>query len=97
MTTKKLSYMPYGKAHVEIDDTGCIALYSYNTLVILISNDGWLLCTGIYSRTTIRHIGAFMKEYVKWPNGEHGDYYTAKNAYMGNYQLNIKTGEVFQM
>ena len=97
MTIKKLSTMPYAQAHVEIDSYGNIALYSYNTLVILIDSNGWLECTGIYSRTTIRHIGAFMREYVKWPNGERGDYFTAKNAYLGGYQLNIKTGEIVEL
>jgi len=94
MTIKKLAYMPYAQAHVEIDDEGNKYLFSYHTLVIELTADGWLTCTGTYSRTTIRHIGAFMREYVEWPNGERGDYFTAKNAYLGNYRLNVKTGEV---
>ena len=94
MTIKKLAYMPYAQAHVEIDDEGNKYLFSYRTLVIELTADGWLTCTGTYSRTTIRHIGAFMREYVEWPNGERGDYFTAKNAYLGNYRLNVETGEV---
>ena len=94
MTIKKLAYMPYAQAHVEIDDDGNKYLFSYRTLVIELTADGWLTCTGTYSRTTIRHIGAFMREYVEWPNGMHGDYFTAKNAYLGNYRLNVETGEV---
>jgi hypothetical protein len=35
-----------------------------------------------------------MREYVEWPNGERGDYFTAKNAYLGKYRLNVETGEV---
>jgi len=94
MTIKKLELMPYAQAHVEIDADGNKYLFSYRTMVIELTADGWLTCTGTYSRTTIRHIGAFMREYVEWPNGERGDYYTAKNAYLGNYRLNIETGEV---
>ena len=94
MTIKKLTSMPYAQAHVEIDDAGNKYLFSYVTLVCTLTADGWLSCTGTYSRTTIRHIGAFMREYVEWPNGERGDYYTAKNCYIGNYRLNIETGEV---
>lgn len=94
MTIKKLASMPYAQAHVEIDEDGNKYLFSYRTMVIELTADGWLTCTGTYSRTTIRHIGAFMREYVEWPNGERGDYYTAKNAYLGNYRLNIETGEV---
>ena len=94
MTIKKLELMPYAQAHVEIDEDGNKYLFSYRTMVIELTADGWLTCTGTYSRTTIRHIGAFMREYVEWPNGERGDYYTAKNAYLGKYRLNIETGEV---
>ncbi len=94
MTIKKLSRMPYAQAHVEIDDEGNTYLFSYVTMVVEITADGWLTCTGTYSQTTRRHIGAFMREYVEWPNGERGDYYTAKNAYLGNYRYNVNTGEI---
>lgn len=94
MTIKKLSRMPYAQAHVEIDDEGNTYLFSYVTMVVEITADGWLTCTGTYSQTTRRHIGAFMREYVEWPNGERGDYFTAKNAYLGNYRYNVNTGEV---
>jgi len=94
MTIKKLASMPYAQAHVEIDEDGNKYLFSYRTMVIELTADGWLTCTGTYSRTTIRHIGAFMREYVEWPNGERGDYFTAKNAYLGKYRLNVETGEV---
>ena len=94
MTIKKLSRMPYAQAHVEIDDEGNTYLFSYVTMVVEITADGWLTCTGTYSQTTRRHIGAFMREYVEWPNGERGDYYTAKKAYLGNYRYNVNTGEI---
>lgn len=94
MIIRKLSTMPYAQAHVEIDDNGNIYLFSYVTLVCKITSEGWLTCTGTYSQTTRRHIGAFMREYVIYPNGERGNYYEAKNCFEGNYKFNIETGEV---
>ena len=85
----------YAQAHMEPIHNG-LALYSYTTCVATLQ-DGWLHINGLYSMTTRRHIGAFMKEYVEWPNGEHGDYYTAKHCYEGNYRLNINTGEVEEL
>ena len=94
MKIKKLARMPYAQVHVEIDEAGNKHLFSYNTLVVTIDSDGWLTCTGLYSQTTRHHISAFMREYVTWPNGEPGDYYTAKHAYENHYRYNVKTGEV---
>ena len=93
MIIRKLSRMPYAQAHVEIDD-GNIYLFSYVTLVCTIDRDGWLTCTGTYSQTTRKHIGAFMREYVEFPNGERGDYFLAKKCFMENIRFNVETGEV---
>ena len=97
MTIKKLSQMPYAQAHVEIDTAGNIHLFSYITLVCTITHDGWLTCTGTYSQTTRKHIDAFMREYVEFPSGERGDYQTAKGCYLGNYRLNLDTGEIEEL
>jgi hypothetical protein len=97
MTIKKLARMPYAQAHVEIDKDGNIYLFSYRTLVIELTADGWLTCTGTYSTTTRKHIGAFMKEYVQLPNGERGYYQIAKHAYEGNYRWNMETGEIEEL
>lgn len=40
MTIKKLLFMPYAQAHVEIDKDGNIYLFSYRTLVITLTADG---------------------------------------------------------
>ena len=93
-TTSTLKFMPHAQATVRRYENGDIYMISYRTVVIRLSADGWLTCTGTYSRTTIRHIGAFMKEFVSLPNGEHGSYYMAKEAYLGGYAINICTGEV---
>lgn len=89
MTIKKLSAMPYAQAHVEIEDNGDIALFSYTTLVAWVDCDDWCGYTGTYSQTTRKHISAFAKEYAA-PL----DYYSFKQAHAGGYVINRHTGEV---
>lgn len=90
MEIKKLSAIPYGQAFVEIDtDNGNIYLWSYRTLVAKIENN-WLTVNGLYSMSTRKHIGAFMREYTPF------DYYTAKQIYTDNLALDITTGEVVE-
>lgn len=96
-TRKALALMPYAQACVLVGEDGSATLISYETTVIYIDAEGWMTCTGTYSRTTIRHIGAFMKEYVEYPNGSWGTYFDAKAAYLGGYRFNIKTGEVGEL
>ena len=69
-----------------------IVLQSYKTDVIYVVDD-FMTVTGIYSRTTIRHISAFMREMAE-KYGYNYDYYTAKACYNGNYRMNLKTGEI---
>ena len=88
----RLKYCPYGSCGVVFSDDGTVHLISYTTLVCSITKDGWMSCTGTYSRTTIKHIGAFLKEYA--PNM---CYYDAKGCYEGNYELNINTGEIIPL
>jgi len=96
-TTKKLSAMPYAQASVTIDSEGNIALYSYTTLVCFLNAEGWLRVTGLYSATTRKHIGAFMREYVEYPNGNKGCYYDAKVLYNKHIIMNIHTGEIEEL
>lgn len=84
---RPLKSMPYAQAKVREWNCGDVDLVSYTTTVILI-RDGWLECTGLYSRTTIRHIGNFMREFG------YGDYFTAKRLYLDGLKMNIYTGEV---
>lgn len=91
MTIRKLSDHEYAQAHVEMHDDGTIDLVSYTTLVCRIYPDGRLECTGIYSRTTIKHIGWFMREYTR------GTYYDAKKAYQDDLYYNVYTGEFIPM
>lgn len=86
---RRLKYCPYGQAGVIIKNDGTIELYSYTTLVISITPDGWLTCTGTYSQTTRKHIGCFLREYA--PNIS---YFDAKNCYVDDMKINVNTGEV---
>ena len=88
---KKLNAMPYAQAHIEIiDDTQY--LFSYTTLVATArkDEDGCRLirCYGLYSATTRRHIGAFVKEYANLT------YQTAKRLFEDGFKYNINTGEI---
>lgn len=79
--------MPYANARVKCYDDGDIVLQSYSTDVVVIEN-GWMWCTGLYSATTRRHIGAFMKEYTVY------DYHFAKMLYNTHQKYNVNTGEI---
>lgn len=76
----------YASTHVRIYDDNTVKLVSYNTTVIVISPDGWLRCNGLYSATTIKHIGWFMRE-------RGFTYYLAKQMYLDRKEFNIYTGE----
>lgn len=75
-------------ARVVFNDDYSVTLVSYSTPVITIDADGWLTCNGLYSATTIKHIGKFMRAYTK------GDYYDAKACALNRKQYNIYTGEI---
>lgn len=83
--SKKLKFMPYASAIVKKYD-GQIILQSYATDVIIIDRDNYLTCTGTYSQTTRKHIGAFLKEFAPLLN-----YYDAKACYEENKMINIYT------
>ena len=86
---KKLTDHPYSQCRVYIDAKGGIHFISYRTEVISISPEGWLTCYGLYSRTTIKQIGWFMREYCSPLT-----YYDAKRCYLDRIQINIYTGEI---
>ena len=87
-TTKKLSAMPYAQAEIHVHDDGTIVLISYTTPVAYIEADGWLYIRGLYSATTRKHIGKFVREYANI------DYQTAKRIYEDGYGYNLYPGEV---
>lgn len=81
---KKLKFMPYAQAHI-IRCPNCIILVSYKTEVAEIKG-GVLRVYGLYSMTTRKHIGAFMKEFGF-------DYSIAKYCYTHNVGFDIITKE----
>lgn len=86
--TRKLSDHKYAQAQVVTHNNGSVDLISYKTRVITVDRDGWMEVTGLYSRTTIQHIGWFMKELYNL------SYQFAKEAYMRNRRVNVFTGEI---
>ena len=84
----KLSAMPHAQAFVYRNYEHATVLRSYQTDVAYIDNDGWLVVNGLYSMTTRKHIGAFVKEYAKI------DFQLAKKFYQDGMKYNVFTGEV---
>ena len=85
--TKSNNGHDYANTRVRIFvDDGTVQLISYTTVVIEITPDGWMTCFGLYSRTTIRHIGWFMRERGL-------TYQLAKQLYQNNKKYNVLTGE----
>ena len=78
---RKFSNHPAAAATIAEDrDSGAVRLYSYNTLVSEIRPDPengnlQIIVNGLYSRTTIKHLGWFMREF-----GCGHNYYFAKAA-----------------
>ena len=87
MTIRKIAGHESAQVKVYEYDNGAITLVSYNTAVIAINPEGWLEVSGLYSRTTIKHIGWFMREYGL-------TYQLAKQLYTDNKRFNIHTGEI---
>lgn len=77
----------HAKAYTRIMEDGTIQLVSYTTVVIEIDSDGWMKVNGLYSMTTIKHIGWFMRE-------RGFTYQLAKQLYNDNLKFNVYTGEI---
>lgn len=85
-TVKTNNGHKYAQTHVAIFDNNSVVMVSYNTPVIIITPEGWLSCEGLYSMTTIKHIGWFMRERGL-------TYQLAKQLYLDKKEFNIYTGE----
>ena len=86
-TTKTNNGHKYAQTYVRIFDDNTVQLVSYTTTVIEITPEGWLHVNGLYSMTTIKHIGWFMRELGF-------TYHLAKQLYNDHKDFNIYTGEV---
>lgn len=78
-------------ALVIIEKDGTINLVSYETIVAIIDSEGWLLIKGLYSKTTKKHIEAFMKEFCNLKLED------AEKIYDNAWLYNIYTGEIIFM
>lgn len=87
MTSRKFTAHQSAAAHINYYNDGTITLVSYYTTVCEINPEGWLTVNGLYSRTTIKHIGWFMKEFGL-------TYQHAKEVYTTGIKFNVYTGEV---
>ncbi len=87
MLIRKFNDHPYAQATILEYGDGSMALVSYTTTVAEIDSEGWLHINGLYSMTTIRHIGWFMRELGQ-------TYQLAKALYVDHKEFNIYTGEV---
>jgi hypothetical protein len=85
--TEKLERMPYAQAHI-IRRPNAVILVSYTTRVAAIVG-GQLVCNGLYSQTTRKHIGAFCRQFGT-------DYQTAKMCYEMGVTMDIVTGEIVE-
>lgn len=77
----------YAATYVRNFSDGTVQLISYTTTVIEIDAAGWLHVNGLYSMTTIKHIGWFMRERGM-------SYQLAKQLYKDKMIYNIFTGEI---
>lgn len=85
----KLKNHPYAQCSVRVLLDGSVVFTSYNTDVIYIDKSGWLYVSGLYSATTRKQIGYFLKEYVPFLS-----FQDIKSLYYNNWLLNIHTGEI---
>ena len=87
MKVRKINGHESAQVKVYEYDNGAVVLVSYTTAVVGIDPEGWLEVSGLYSRTTIKHIGWFMRELGF-------TYQLAKQLYTDNKRFNIHTGEI---
>ena len=85
----KLKNHPYAQCSVRELIDGSVVFTSYNTDVIYIDKDGWLYVSGLYSATTRKQIGYFLKEYVPALT-----YQDIKYLYYNRRVFNIYTAEI---
>ena len=88
----KLKNHPYAQCSVRELIDGSVVFTSYNTDVIYIDKDGWLYVSGLYSATTRKQIGYFLKEYVPAFS-----YQLIKMLYYKHLMCNIYTAELKEL
>lgn len=89
MKIRKINGHEAAQVKVREYDDGSQQLVSYATVVVELDNEGWLKVNGLYSMTTIKHIGWYMRELGL-------TYQLAKHIYTHHMEYNIFTGEVIE-
>ena len=87
MISKKFDGHEQAQAQILYFNDGSMALQSYNTIVATVNASGWVHVNGLYSRTTIKHLGWFARAIGT-------TYQTLKTLLCDNMDMNIYTGEV---
>ena len=87
MISKKFDGHEQAQAQILYFNDGSMALQSYDTIVATVDANGWVHVNGLYSRTTIKHLGWFAKVIGT-------SYQILKSLLMDGKDMNIHTGEV---
>lgn len=87
MTSKKFKGHEKAAAKINYYEDGSMELVSYKTVVATVDSEGWVHLNGLYSMTTIKHIGWFARLIGT-------DYHTLKGLLMDHKDMNLNTGEV---
>lgn len=91
---KRLDEMPYAQAGIQLINNA-YWLVSYTTHVARVTKDGWLYVGGLYSATTRKHIGAFLKEMKRMFafRPDLATYQVAKRCYEKGIEINLWNGD----
>ena len=89
--TTKLTAHPHANARIIITPA-VTTLVSYSTAVVDIDRNGWLSCSGLYTMTTRKQIGWFLKEYAPMIT-----FQMVKKCVETDTMVNIHTGEIVPM
>lgn len=87
MKAKKFAGHEKAQAKVNYYEDGSMELVSYRTTVATVDAAGWIHVNGLYSRTTIKHLGWFAKMLGT-------SYQTLKTLLMDQNEMNYYTGEI---
>lgn len=89
---RRLQAMPYAQAGICVDQYG-ETLISYTTPAVRVENGkAHFLIAPDYSRTTGKHVGAFLREISRG----RVDYHDAKRAYYAGKALDLLTGDLIE-
>lgn len=86
-TVRKLTAHASANCRVRVYDNGDLVLQSYATDVIYYDKaHDRVFCTGLYSMTTRKHIGWFLREYPILRNLSYQD---MRNSYDSNHSIDV--------